>query len=263
MINRVIWALSFCILFSSAAYAKETLVIAGAGPSTKIVDLFFQSFAKQPAAQNYSFVVPPESVKHAGGIKHSFKNLFGRTGRPLNVAEINYKRNEIFLAMMPVSFATGGEVGVSLISMRELEMILRKEITNWKTVGGPDAEIITVGRESTEALFSELKHYYPFFKNAKFDIVLNKDHEVVDLLESPQGWYAISFGAKANLSHLNEIHLREELNTGVRLGLVYDRKHEQHPLVLAVKEYAQSDEWKRIVKNSGAYPVNWSDRTSP
>lgn len=256
MISRTLCFLSLFLLCSSAGYAKETLVIAGAGPSTKVVSLFFHNFSKQPAAQNYEFVVPPESAKHAGGIKHSFRNLFGRTGRPLNDAELNYKRQEIFLAMMPISIAAGKEVDVSLISMRELEMIFQKKITNWKMVGGPDAEIVTVGREPTEALFTELKRYYTFFKKAKFDIVLNKDHEVVKLLESPQGWYAISFGAKANLSHLNEIHIKEDLNTGVRLGLVYDRKHEQHPLVLAVKEYAQSDEWKEIVKASGAYPVN-------
>lgn len=255
MIKRVFWILCFCLLLSSAGYAKETLLIAGAGPSTKVVTLFFQNFANLPSAQNYEFVVPQESIKHTGGIKHTFKNLFGRTGRPLNVAELNYKRKEIFLATMPISIATGHGVNVSKMSMRQLQEVFQGQITNWNKLGGPDEEIITVGREPTEALFTELKRYYTFFRKTKFDLILNKDNEVYDFLNSPDGLFAISFGARANLSDLNLITVEEELNVGVRVGLVYDKKNEEHPLVLAVKEYAQSDEWKKIVKTSGAYPV--------
>jgi len=256
MINKGLLLVCFCLFLTTTGFAEETIVIAGAGPSTKIVTIFFENFAKQPAASGYKFIVPQESIKHAGGIKHSFKNLFGRTGRPLNLEEKNFKRGEIFLGKMPISFASGNEVNVPLISMRELEMIFRKEITNWKSVGGPDKEIVTVGREQTEALFSELKQYYRFFNQAKFDKIFYKDNEVVSFLESPQGWYAISFGAKGNLENLHAIHIREDLNTGVRLGLVYDKKNEQHPLVLAVKEYAQSDEWKALVQSVGAFPIN-------
>lgn len=256
MANRLLLLFVLSLFIFSPCYAKESIVIAGAGPSTAIVTLFFKHFEEQPIAKNYEFVIPQESIKQAGGIKHSFKSIFGRTGRPLNDREKNFQREEIFLGKMPISFATGREVTVSQLSMRELEMIFRKEITNWKKVGGPDKEIVTVGREPTEALFSELKQYYTFFIKAEFDEVFHKDHEVVDFLESPQGWYAISFGAKGNLKHLNEIHINEDLNTGVRLGLVYDKKYNQHPLVLAVKEYAQSDEWNSLVKLSGAYPIN-------
>jgi len=256
MIKRVFWIFSFCVLLSSAGYAKETLLIAGAGPSTKVVTLFFENFAKQPSAQNYDFVVPQESIKHAGGIKHTFKNLFGRTGRPLNVAELNYKRKEIFLATMPISIVTGHGVNISKMSMRQLQEVFQGQITNWKKLGGPDEEITTVGREQTEALFTELKRYYTFFRKPEFDLILNKDNEVYEFLNSPDGSFAISFGAKANLSDLNLITVEEELNVGVRVGLVYDKNNEEHPLVLAVKEYAQSDEWKTIVKTTGAYPVN-------
>lgn len=256
MIKRVLWVFSFCILLSSTGYAKETLIIAGAGPSTNIVTLFFQNFSKQPSAQNYEFIVPQESVKHAGGIRHSFKNLFGRTGRPLNAIELKYRRVEIFLAIMPISIVTGHGVNISKMSMRQLQEVFQGQTTNWKKLGGPDEEIVTVGRESTEALFTELKRYYTFFRKPDFDLILNKDHEVYEFLNSPEGSFAISFGAKSNLSDLNLITIKEKLSVGVRVGLVYDVKNEEHPLVLAVKEYAQSDEWKTIVTSSGAFPVN-------
>lgn len=240
---------------TTVAFSLETLIIAGAGPSTKVIELFFQNFARQPAAQGYKFVVPSESIKHAGGIKHSFRNLFGRTGRPLNDREILYNRKEIFLAMVPIAFATGPGAGITDLSMRELEMIFRKEITNWKKVGGQDAEITTVGREPTEAIFTELKRDYKFFNRVTFDVVLEKDPEVVDFLRTEYGQYAIAFGARANLGLLNEIYIKEDLGSGVRVGLVYDIKNENHPLIKAVSDYAQSDEWKNLLKHSGAYPI--------
>jgi hypothetical protein len=139
--------------------------------------------------------------------------------------------------------------------MHELEMIFQKEITNWKRFDEPDAEIVVVGREPTEALFSELKRYYAFFNRSEFDIVFDNDNDVVKFLESPQGWHAISFGAKTSLAHLNIVAIKEGIDIGVRVGLVYDRKHLKNPLVIAVKEYAQSEEWRAIVDRSEAYPV--------
>jgi hypothetical protein len=254
-LKELCFALIFTFFITTLAISQETLIIAGAGPSMKIVELFFQNFAKQPAARGYTFVVPQVSTKHAGGIKHSFNNLFGRTGRPLNDQEVLFNREQIFLAMMPIAFAAGREVGINRLSMRELEMIFQKKITNWKTVGGPDAKITTIGREPTEALFSELKRDYNFFKHATFDIIFEKDHEVINFLNSPRGWYAVAFGAKANLSHFNEIEITEDLRSGVRVGLVYDRNNRAHPLIEAVTEYTRSDEWRGLVRRSGAYPL--------
>jgi hypothetical protein len=248
------------LVLPSTALTKESIIVAGAGPSAAIVDLFFKNFSNQPEAADYTFVVPAESIKHAGGIRHSLKNLFGRTGRPLNDTEKRYQRDEIFLAVMPISIATGSNVKISSLSITDLQAIFQKRITNWKRLGGPDQKIITVGREPTEALFSELKRFYMFFRKAHFDVILNKDHEVVDFLESEKGQYAISFGAKANLSHLNQVHISDELKTGVRLGLVYDKKNQDHPLVQAVKNYAQSDEWASLVQKYGAYPVTSGHR---
>lgn len=245
------------LVLAGPSLAQERQVIAGAGPSTRVVELFFNSFAEQPIAADYQFSIPLKSTKHRGGIDNSDTYLFGRTGRPLNEGERARGKDEIFLAMVPIVFVAGDGVRIHSLSMRELELIYRHKIDNWKRVGGVDAEIITVGREPTEALFTELKNYYFFFHQAEFDRIFYRDHEVVDFLRSAEGRYAIAFGAKANFYGMNLIYIKEDLQAGVRVGLVYDLKNRDHPLVQAVREYAHSDEWRQVLRRSrlGLEPV--------
>ena len=244
-------ALAFSMI--SPAISAEKQVIAGAGPSTKVVQLFAENFGKTPAANGYTFEVPPRSAKHAGGIKASGKYVFGRTGRPLNDKEKKKNKDEIFLARIPIGFATGSGAGVSKITLAQLQSILEGKIKNWKEVGGADAPIVVAGREPTEATFLVLKDEHPFFANSKFAKVFKKDHQVVSFLESPKGVNGFGFGAKSNFSSLNVVEV-EGFTSGVSLGLVYDKKNSAHALVSAAKEYVQSTEWKGVVTQAGFLP---------
>lgn len=238
----------------SPALAVEKQLIAGAGPSTKIVQVFFEKFAENPAASGYKFLVPERSAKHAGGIKSSNDFLFGRTGRPLNSSEKKLNKDEIFLAKVPVAFSLGSEVGLTELTFQQLEDLYSGRITNWLALGGPDAEVVLVGREQTEALFTTLKEAYPFFDNVHFSKTFKKDHQVVNFLKSPQGRYAIGFGAKPNFSELNILKING-MSAGVNVGLVYDLKSQNHSLVAAAKKYAASDEWRNEVIKAGLLPV--------
>ncbi len=227
----------------SAVQAVEEQKIIGAGPSTKVVGLFAKGLAKEPAVQGYSFEVPPRSAKHAGGIKASRDFVFGRTGRPLNAKERGMKKEEIFLARIPIAFVVGSGVGVKQLNIGQIEKIFTGAITNWKTVGGPDAPIFLAGRESGEALFSVLKANKPEFAQAKFKKVFKKDHQVVNFIKSPAGKFAIGFGAKPNFQDLNLVQI-EGFSVGVSVGLVYDQKNQGHALVSAAKRYAASSNWR-------------------
>ncbi len=251
---KIILSLLLTIALSAAlpniSGASEKILIVGAGPSTKIVQLFFQEFAQSPAGQGYEFLIPGHSAKHAGGIKSSDTNLFGRTGRPLNQQERALNKDDIFLARIPIAFAVGSEVGLTRISLNELRDIYTRKITNWKQLGGQDAEILLVGREATEALFTTLKKCYPFFNDVSFERTFKKDHQVVNFLGSPEGKHAIGFGAISNFESLKTLEI-EGFEAGVNLGLVYDLKFQSHPLVIAVKEFARKEEWTRFVTQAG------------
>lgn len=237
------------LMGTSQALAQKQL-IAGAGPSTKVVQLFVEKFVSNPVASKYEFTVPPRSAKHAGGIKASSKFIFGRTGRPLNAKEKNMNKSEIVLARIPIAFATGKSAGISDVDLKQLEQLFTGQIKSWSNIGGDSADVILAGREKGEALFSVLINDYPFFNTAKFNKVFKKDHQVVSFLKSPQGKDAIAFGALPNFKDVNVIQVNG-FSAGVSVGLVYDNANKDHELVQAAISFSASDEWKNAVKQIG------------
>ena len=245
--------LVFLFSFPASGTAVEEQLVVGAGPSTKIVGLFFARFFEIFAAKGYSFTVPPRSAKHAGGIKASGTYLFGRTGRPLNEEEKAQNKEEIFLARIPIAFATGTAAGVSHITLEQLRDLFTRRISNWREVDGAAAPVYLVGREKTEALFTILRNAYPFFDRVRFDRVFTRDHQVVNFLKAPAGGNALAFGALPNLEALNLLVV-SDFETGVSVGLVYDRSNRNHPLVQTVRDLSRSDAWHETVVEAGYLP---------
>lgn len=250
---RILSLLSSWLIWSSLpalSNAAEVQPIMGAGPSTAVATLFFQHFAKTPAADGYSFPVEQRSIKHRGGIKASDEHLFGRTGRPLSEIEKTDNKFDLFLAKNPLAIVVGRGTGVNSINEQQLADIFTRKITNWRAVGGVDKPIELVGREPSESLLNVLKKDYPFFSTVAFDRIFTRDHHVVNYLKSEVGRYAISFGAKANFDEKYILEV-EGFSSTVNLGLVYDGKNNDHPVVKAAREYSKSEEWHNILKESG------------
>lgn len=250
--------LIFIAVLSSQGFCQTKQVIAGAGPSTKIVQLFAESFSKLPGADGIKFEVPPKSSKHKGGLVSSDYNLFGRTGRPLNEKEKQLYKDEIILARVPIAIVTGKGTGITELTLPQLKNIVNGTITNWSKVGGPDKEIVFVGREEKEALFSVLKQDHAFFKEANFKFTFKKDNHLVDYFQyNPESKYSIGFGALPNFTDVFEVNIIaiDGFESGVSLGLVYDLKNFDNPVVQSAKKYANSDEWKAKVVQAGLLPA--------
>ena len=238
-------------LFHSATASAEAVIIKGAGPSTKIVSAFFSAFQQHyPQYSNTEFITPPNSMKHAGGIRWSTKNLFGRTGRSLNSAELSQNKKEIILAKIPAVFVVGSDVKLKTISAHQLKLIYEKNITNWQVIGGSDAEITLVGREPTEAIHSQLKVLYPFMEKVKYWLTFTRDHQILGYITSKRGRHSLSYGAKPNFDEKTILNIKGK-QTGVSVGLVYDEKNEKNKLLGDVRAFSKTKAWKKIVKDQG------------
>lgn len=250
------WLVAVILIFAvvEASYA-ENQIVAGAGPSTGIAVLFFGEFNKRTDVAGTTFGVMPGSIKHNGGIKNSDVQLFGRTGRPLSAEERASGKSEILLGKVPIGFAGGLETGVKKLTEEQLKSIYTRKVTNWKQVGGSDAPIMLTGREATEAVFMELKEQLPWFPEVKYDQVFKSDNDVDKFIESPAGRYAIIFGARSQFRDIQLIKV-EGVSLGIRVGLVYDNKNKDNPLVGAAKKYSASDEWKALLKKNGYFTAN-------
>jgi phosphate transport system substrate-binding protein len=218
-----------------------------------VVALFAEKFALLQNSADYQFVVPEKSIKHQGGVAASSQYIFGRTGRALNEVEQSMHKGEIILARIPIAFATGEGTGVTSLTEAELMGLFSGKITNWQEVGGNDLAVVVVGREDSEAIFSQLKNSYPMFQQAKFSRIYKRDHQVVSFLGSVSGVGAIAFGASPNFVGLNIIDLKE-FSEGIEVGLVYDLKNSEHTLVQGARDYAASSDWADAIRGVGLLP---------
>ena len=251
--HHAVVAMLIAFFASADVYAKDLIKIPGAGPSTHVVKSFFELFASTSGGRPYEFIVPPRSIKHAGGIAASDELIFGRTGRPLSDDERGATKEEIILAQIPVAFVVGKAAAVQRITIADLKDIFSGEITNWKELGGTDHAINLIGREPTESMYVAMKRVYPFLEAATFDRIFKRDHQVVNFINAPEGAFALSFGAAPNFA--DDIILEVAgFSVGVGVGLVYDRRHADDDLVIAVQNYVESQDWRRQLVGLGYLP---------
>jgi hypothetical protein len=253
LLTRAAIFFSIYTYVSSVQAQSEIQIIAGAGPSTAVVTLFAEKFALLQHSAGYQFVVPEKSIKHQGGVAASSQYIFGRTGRPLNEVERSMNKGEIILARIPIAFAMGEGTGVTSLTEAEVIGLFSGEITNWQEVGGNDLAVVVVGREDSEAIFSQLKKSYPIFQRAKFSRIYKRDHQVISFLGSVSGVGAIAFGARPNFVGLNIIDLKD-FSEGIEVGLVYDLKNSEHVLVQGARDYVVSAAWSDAVRGIGLLP---------
>lgn len=256
MLKRILTTALLCILFVPLnGWCQQSEMIAGAATSTEITKLFFTHFSKNFACAEYDFKVMTTPIRHKSGVLTTNKFIFGRIANPLDKMEKDLGKQEILLGNVQILIAVGLETEASDLSMKQLEEIFTRKITNWKEVGGADAPILLIGKEQSDPLFTSLKNKYPFFTNVTFDKTINYDDQTGKFLNSPQGGHAIAFGAKPNFEIYNHMPV-EGFSAQISVGLAYDQKNEHLPVVKAAKMYANSKEWKTLVTTADALPVN-------
>ncbi len=242
--------------FIADVVSAESLVIKGAGPSSQVVKEFLPLIGGGDA--------PFISIKHKGGLSWSDTHLFGRTGRPCTEEELQ-GRAEIFLAKVPMAFGVSAELNIESLSLAQLRSIYEGRIIGWQEIReGKSIPIITIGRESSESMYSALKQEYPFFDadqnpSLHFDRVRTKDDQVVKSILSgmlvKKGF--IGFGALPNFhaAGITVLEVKDMKQIGVPLGLVYNLKNADDPLVARAREQARSPAWKTKVVELGMIPI--------
>jgi hypothetical protein len=234
----------------SVSGAADNQIIAGASASTELVRLFVGALSKRPESAGISISVMEGSVTHAGGIKHTDFFIFGRSGRPLNKEELAAGKKEVLLGRVPIGFATGLETGVKRLPLARVKDIFTRNIEQWKEVGGVEAAVTTLGLAADDGVTTELKNAYPWFRDITFDLTFRTDEELVKYMASSLGRHAITFGAKTQFRK-NQLLDVPEVDLSLKVGLIYDRKNENHPLVQAAKQLSSSKAWKDLLVSQG------------
>lgn len=154
-------------LWWSPLHAQENLLVAGTGESQEVVRALAETFeVLHPGIT----VRVPDSIGTGGGIKalQKGKTDIARTGRPLKDSE-KEGLVEVQFGLTPVVFAVHPSVtGVTNLSTAQILAIYSGAITNWQEVGGPDAKIYPISRETGDSARLILENVMPGFKGVKF-----------------------------------------------------------------------------------------------
>lgn len=236
---------------------SKEVTIAGAGPSTKVVELLAREFcAVNPG---YSISVPPLSIKHDGGLDWVAGKgmLFGRTGRPMSDQDRSKygMLAEIPIAKIKIAFAVNKDLSVSKLSQEQLKGIYSGKIANWKEVGGPDRSIMLLGRQRSESVFGVLIRCLPYMADASFAKIYDKDPEIIKGVMDVPG--AIGFSSKTEFEGKEKLRVLEieGFTEGLQVALVYDRKNEDAPTVKAVREFIKGQKWNQILSANDFLPL--------
>lgn len=191
------WVLAVCLWVLTFTVHAETLVIPGSGANETLLTQLAADFQRQyPKDQ----VQIPPSIGSSGGIKAIIGNeaIMARVARPLREAETKAGLKQWAFARDAVAFAVGESVTVRALSSSQLADIYSGRIDQWGALGGTNAPIRLLVRETTETSFEILRRAFPPLQNITIleqAKLVNHDQEMIDLLgkyKTAIGWMTAS-----------------------------------------------------------------------
>jgi len=147
------------LLFTTAGAANaETVTIAGSGGMIPLLTALGAAYMKK-----YPHDVircNPNSITQSGGILAAKNGAvdIGMSARSLEVRELDYNIDAYHIADVAADVAVHGNVRVTNITSKQFCAIYSGKITNWRELGGHDAQIIVLTRpesDSTKTAFRE------------------------------------------------------------------------------------------------------------
>ncbi|WP_025823204.1 phosphate ABC transporter substrate-binding protein [Shewanella marina] len=132
-------------MFSSAAFAKETVTLSGSTSVTGVMEVLAETYSKQ-----HDVAIEVQGTGSSAGIKaaNNGTSMFGMASREVKDDE---KRADITLTTIArdgIAIAVHQNNPVKSLTMEQITAIYKGEINNWAQVGGAKGPIVLVTRDT-------------------------------------------------------------------------------------------------------------------
>ncbi|AYE36723.1 phosphate ABC transporter substrate-binding protein [Borrelia turcica IST7] len=204
---KVSFIISLFFLFMSCTNnSNENIIpVGGSTTATSIMDEIILSYKKANDKIKVTYDAQGSSV----GIKGLFDGIYKMaiSSRDATEEEIARGAKVTVIAYDALIFITSPDVKITNIAESDLANILNGNIENWKQVGGPDAKINFINRDSSSGSYSSVKELVleKILKNpeeAQFrqdSIVVKSNGEVIEKVSlTPHSIGYVSFGYARN-----------------------------------------------------------------
>ncbi len=254
-------SLVFAVSYTSPVLAEEITVV-GSGSGARVIELLGAAFSKANPGVTVS---APPSIGSGGGIKAvgTDQATIGRIARALKPNEKEYGISYLALVKLPIVVFVNKSVGIKDLSAQKICDIYSGKITNWKEVGGPDADIRVVRREEGDSSLEVLTNSLPGFKDIKIterSKTTLSDPETIELVQSKEntiafGTYVNAKGVDVNVLTIDGKSPNDSSYPYVgTLALIFKEKNKAGVLGKFL-DYVKSDSAKAIILEAGAFPL--------
>lgn len=258
-------ALTDTILRSN--YSGQKIVIAGSGDSQYLIKKLSSELTRQLGDV---IIDVPDSIGSTGGIKALLEGTadLARTARGLKEEEKKQNLYEKVFALSPVVFVVHPEtVDIDNLTFDQIIDIYSGKITNWEQLGGQNAKIYPVTRESGDSSLQALRVSIPGFDQIENTVakVMNTTPKTVTLLEDHSKTIGFLPRSAVDITKLKPLTINgyaptEENIKGGKypLAVPFSLVHKDETVSLAKKflHFLFSPQAKEIILESGTIPVD-------
>ena len=249
---------------ASAPAATELSGKVTTGGSTsmeKVIGALQEAFMEQNGGVDVTYDPTGSGAGITGAQEGSLD--IGLSSRALKDGETGVSATVI--ALDGIGIIVNNDNTVEDLTTDQIAAIATGEVTNWKEVGGPDAEIVMIGREAGSGTRDGFESILKVSDQCKYAQELTATGAVIAAVQANEN--AIGYASLAALDDsvkalkVNDIACTEETvkdgSYTVQRPFVFVTKDgaEQTPAVKAFIDFATSADAASLISNAGAVPV--------
>jgi phosphate transport system substrate-binding protein len=169
----------------SDSQTKTIIKISGSSSTVTVLKLLAQAYQSQNKTVKIEFISNSQSEGAIAALKNDIIDIAG-SSKKLKPEEDNGKIQYREIAQDLLTVATNNSVkGVTNLSTKQLKAIYKGDITNWRELGGADADIVVLDRPEDESAKKLLRKYYlGEEKTTAKAVILSKEGELIETLQN-------------------------------------------------------------------------------
>lgn len=262
--NAGVLCLSVCLCAGCASKPAQAVATDGSTSMEKVIGSVSEAFGNDNPDITVTYN-PTGSGSGISAVKEGRCDI-GLSSRALKEEETAQGLEGTTMAYDGIAVIVNNENPVSDLSVDQLAKIFTGEIANWKEVGGPDQEIVRIGREAASGTREGFESVVDVKDACKYRQELTATGDVISAVAGNPG--AIGYASEAALKET----VKPVSVDGVLPSekTILDGTYKiQRPFVLVTKkdealseaarkfyDYCLSEEAKSIISDAGAVPAN-------
>ena len=247
------------------AALSGTVATDGSTSMEKVIGALGEAFMEANSGVNFTYN-PTGSGSGITAVKEGTCDI-GLSSRALKDEETSAGLTGTTVALDGIAVIVNADSQVSDLSVEQIGQIFSGEITNWKDVGGADAEIACIGREANSGTRDGFESITDTKDSCKLDQELTSTGGVIEAVAGNPN--AIGYASLSAVEGKAAVKALTVNGVACTEATVLDGSYQiQRPFVLVTKEgvtlsaaaqaffdFATSAAASDLIKNAGAVPV--------